>query len=69
MQITIDPCPFCGSEYAGIGIDANHEFIFCDECESRGPGIKLRPPITHREQEAIDKWNTRHKPKDQDEEA
>lgn len=61
----IDPCPFCDSLRVDVGRDDDFAFVFCGDCDARGPKIKERKlfyglkPVsdTSAKSGAIDKWN------------
>lgn len=52
-QRRLEPCPFCGSDEAGVHPDEHH-IMLCDNCEAQGPRISFGGP-----KDAAERWNTR----------
>lgn len=58
-EITVLSCPFCGGDNVEIGSDGDDMSMVTCHCGARGPA-------SDRDKEAIDGWNTRSKPMQQE---
>lgn len=55
-EITLKPCPFCGSEKLKVKSSGRWGYFVACECHAVGPNFSSR-------EGAIDAWNTRLEPR------
>jgi Lar family restriction alleviation protein len=59
MKTDLKPCPFCGGTDIRKTDNGHYEWLYCADCDCKGPWID--PPDDHcwTGTEMADQWNTR----------